>query len=377
MGNFIEYIYVGNIAACIILGIVLLFAKTTPHPHNQHYLIAKKFIAFSLFLAAIAVMMDLLIGDVNDSKVEMLNIITLIDFNIQIVIFTFALMTLYNSQLVSRKNIYTVLTPLIVLIVAYLVALIIYGDICVFSHDQYLATITQEPALIIRTLMFIWGIISVIICIRWFLKAQQKFNNAIDNYFDGTKELHTRWVGYIFYTSLILAGLVAISYIIILPYFDALSTIGITALFTVISIHFLNYPQTFKVIYPALETSQEITISATQINTIEKKLSSWKSLPTKPYTQEGLTVGALADELKENKRAVSKYLNTQCNANFNTWINTLRIEEAIKLLENNGLPLYEIAERTGFSDLAKMSNFMKRQTGLSPSDYRKKYYTKQ
>jgi len=376
MGNFIEYIYVGNIAACIILGIVLLFAKTTPHPHNQHYLIAKKFIAFSLFLAAIAVIMDLLIGDVNDSKVEMLNIITLIDFNIQIVIFTFALMTLYHSQLVSRKNIYTFLTPLIVLIVAYLIALIIYGDICVFSHDQYLATITQEPALIIRTLMFIWGIISVIICIRLFLKAQQKFNTAIDNYFDGTKELHTRWVGYIFYTSLILAGLVAISYIIILPYFDALSTVGITVLFTVISIHFLNYPQTFKVIYPALETSQEITISAAQINTIENKLQNWKTLATKPYTQEGITLNKLADDINENKRAISKYLNTTCNTNFNTWINTLRIEDAMRLFKKNELPLYQIAELTGFSDLSKMSNFMKKHTGLTPSEYRKMYYRK-
>ena len=79
----------------------------------------------------------------------------------------------------------------------------------------------------------------------------------------------------------------------------------------------------------------------------------------------------MADELGENKRSVVRYLSTRCNTNFNTWINTLRIEEAIRLLENNGLPLYEIAERTGFSDLAKMSNFMKKHTGLSPSEYRK------
>ena len=161
------------------------------------------------------------------------------------------------------------------------------------------------------------------------------------------------------------------SYIIILPYWDAFAITGITILFTIISIQFLNYPDILQIIYPAIETPEELTISSTQINTIEEKISKWKSLPTRPYTQRGFTIRVLADELRENKRTVSHYLNTRCNTNLNTWINTLRIEEAIRLLENNGLPLYEIAERTGFSDLAKMSNFMKKHTGLSPSEYRK------
>ena len=376
MGNFIEYSYVANIAACCILGIVLLFTKTPQHPHNQQYLKAKRFIALAAFLAALAASMDLFTGNVNASEVEMLNVITLIDFDVQIIIFTFAIMTLFNSKLVSRKNIYIVLMPLIGLMVAHLVAVIFHGDVQVFSHSHYFNIIAHEPALIIRTLMFVWGIISIIICIRWFLKAEREFNSAMNNYFDDTKGLHTHWVSYFFYASLVLAVLVAISYIIILPYFDALSTTGITVLFTLISIHFLNYPELLAIIYPAIETTEEVTISPLTSNNIGAKLEHWKKLPTKPYTREGFTVGELANEIKENKRFVSKYLNTVCNTNFNTWINTLRIEEAIHLLENNTLPLYEIAERTGFSDLAKMSNFMKRHTGLSPSEYKKKYYTK-
>lgn len=376
MGNLIEYSYVANIAACIILGIILIFTKTPPHPHNRQYIKAKRFIALASFLAAIAASVDLFTGEVNASEVEMLNVITLIDFDLQIIIFTFAMMTLFNSTLVSRKNIYIVLMPLIGLVLAYIIAAIFYGDVQIFSHNHYIKTLTQEPALIIRSLMFIWGLASLAICIRWFFKAEKEFNNAMNNYFADTKDLHIQWVGYFFYASLILAGLVAISYIIILPYFDALSTIGITGLFTVISIHFLNYPQLLKVIYPALETVEEVTISPVISNNIAEKLERWKHNNTKPYTREGITVGELADEIKENKRMVSKYLNTNCNTNFNTWVNTLRIEEAIRLLENNGLPLYEIAERTGFSDLAKMSNFMKKHTGLSPSEYRKIHYTK-
>lgn len=375
MDHFMEDIYVFNIATCIVLGIVLLFTKST-HPHLQNYLIAKRVIALALFLVAAGVIINLFVGDVNDSKVEILNITTLIVSDLQIILLTFTLMTLYYSHLVSRKNIYTVLFPLIVLLLIYSITLIIYGDTAVYSHEEYFRNLTQEPALIIRTLIFTWGIISVIICINWFLKARQEFNKAIDNYFDGAKELHIKWVTAIFSVSLILLALVIMSYIIILPYWDAFARTGITILFTIISIQFLNYPQLLKVIYPALETAEEVIMSPLISNNIAEKLKNWEKNNNKPYTREGITVGELADEIKENKRMVSKYLNTNCNTNFNTWINTLRIEEAIRLLENNGLPLHEIAERTGFSDLAKMSNFMKKHTGLSPSEYRKVHYNK-
>lgn len=375
MDHFMEDIYVFNIATCIVLGIVLLFTKST-HPHLQNYLIAKRVIALALFLVAAGVTINLFVGDVNDSKVEILNITTLIVSDLQIILLTFTLMTLYYSHLVSRKNIYTVLFPLIVLLLIYSITLIIYGDTAVYSHEEYFRNLTQEPALIIRTLIFTWGIISVIICINWFLKARQEFNKAIDNYFDGAKELHIKWVTAIFSVSLILLALVIMSYIIILPYWDAFARTGITILFTIISIQFLNYPQLLKVIYPALETAEEVIMSPLISNNIAEKLKNWEKNNNKPYTREGITVGELADEIKENKRMVSKYLNTNCNTNFNKWINTLRIEEAIRLLENNGLPLHEIAERTGFSDLAKMSNFMKKHTGLSPSEYRKVHYNK-
>ena len=227
-----EDIYVFNIATCIVLGIVLLFTKST-HPHLQNYLIAKRVIALALFLVAAGVTINLFVGDVNDSKVEILNITTLIVSDLQIILLTFTLMTLYNSHFVSRKNIYTVLSPLIVLLLIYSITLIIYGDNAVYSHEEYYRNLTQEPALIIRTLIFTWGIISVIICINWFLKARQEFNKAIDNYFDGAKELHIKWVTAIFSVSLILLGLVIMSYIIILPYWDAFAITGITILFTI------------------------------------------------------------------------------------------------------------------------------------------------
>ena len=111
MENIMQHIYVGNIAVCIILGIVLLFTKTPPQLHSHNYVTAKRVIALAVFLMIIGEAITLFMEDVNDSRVERFNIITLILFNIQIGVLTFTLMALYNSQLVSRKNSYTLLIP--------------------------------------------------------------------------------------------------------------------------------------------------------------------------------------------------------------------------------------------------------------------------
>ena len=98
-----EDIYVFNIATCIVLGIVLLFTKST-HPHLQNYLIAKRVIALALFLVAAGVTINLFVGDVNDSKVEILNITTLIVSDLQIILLTSQLILIQEINHLSLKG---------------------------------------------------------------------------------------------------------------------------------------------------------------------------------------------------------------------------------------------------------------------------------
>jgi YesN/AraC family two-component response regulator len=50
-----------------------------------------------------------------------------------------------------------------------------------------------------------------------------------------------------------------------------------------------------------------------------------------------------------------------------------RFDYAKNLMENTNLPLYEIANSCGYSDFPQFSVFIKKRTGRSPSEYRKKY----
>ncbi len=50
----------------------------------------------------------------------------------------------------------------------------------------------------------------------------------------------------------------------------------------------------------------------------------------------------------------------------------LRIREAIKLLKETNLPVGDVSERVGIADAHYFAKYFKKQTGVSPSDYRKK-----
>lgn len=54
------------------------------------------------------------------------------------------------------------------------------------------------------------------------------------------------------------------------------------------------------------------------------------------------------------------------------YVQALRIEEAKHLLETGSLPIEEIAQEVGYSDLASFRRLFRRQAGMSPGDYRRK-----
>lgn len=104
---------------------------------------------------------------------------------------------------------------------------------------------------------------------------------------------------------------------------------------------------------------------------ISTRLEIW--IQQKGFLQPRLTINQLSKILGINRTYLSNYINSIYKNNFNLWINHLRIEEAKKLIRlSTKRNLSEIAEQTGFTDLAHFSKQFKLQEGLSPSEWRKK-----
>ncbi|HIZ87843.1 MAG TPA: helix-turn-helix domain-containing protein, partial [Candidatus Coprenecus pullistercoris] len=69
------------------------------------------------------------------------------------------------------------------------------------------------------------------------------------------------------------------------------------------------------------------------------------------YAVKNLTVEDAAGRLGTNRSYLSKAVNTYAGTSFNTWLNSIRIKESIRLLLSSETPIKTIADQVGYSNL--------------------------
>ena len=95
----------------------------------------------------------------------------------------------------------------------------------------------------------------------------------------------------------------------------------------------------------------------------------------KPFLNPDLTLSLLADNLNMLPRTLSQLINEYYNQNFYDYINTLRIEESKKLLLDSSCKrtVLEILYEVGFNNKSAYNIAFKKVTGLTPTEFRKKF----
>jgi AraC-like DNA-binding protein len=104
------------------------------------------------------------------------------------------------------------------------------------------------------------------------------------------------------------------------------------------------------------------------------KLNRYIAL-NKPYLAADLTLNQLAEALDISPRTLSQIINEYFNQNFIDYINRLRIEESKLLLLDSmdRKTVLEILYAVGFNNKSAYNIAFKRATGLTPTEFRKKY----
>ncbi len=91
----------------------------------------------------------------------------------------------------------------------------------------------------------------------------------------------------------------------------------------------------------------------------------------KVFLDEALTLPILAEKLGINTHQLSEILNHHLNTSFKDYIKKIRIEEAKKLLlQNPSQTVLTISMEVGFRAISTFNAAFKRETGLSPVEYR-------
>jgi AraC family transcriptional regulator of arabinose operon len=95
------------------------------------------------------------------------------------------------------------------------------------------------------------------------------------------------------------------------------------------------------------------------------------------YVENHLHTSVSVEELAATLHLHPNYFISYFKRHFGTppakYVNRKRAERARQLLSTTSLSVKEIAERTGFADTNHFAKFFRKETGLSPTEYRLAY----
>lgn len=95
---------------------------------------------------------------------------------------------------------------------------------------------------------------------------------------------------------------------------------------------------------------------------------------SQPWLKVDLTLGQLATDINVNPHHLSQIINSEFGKSFACYINEYRVNAACRLLcGDTERTVLEIAMDSGFSSKSSFNALFKRHTGLTPSEYRKKF----
>lgn len=89
------------------------------------------------------------------------------------------------------------------------------------------------------------------------------------------------------------------------------------------------------------------------------------------FYQNGVTLEEIAAKLGITPEYLGTRFHQEVGMTFSAYIKDFRMKKAKELLIGTNLKLYEIAEKTGYSDPKYFSRVFKETTGMLPAEYRK------
>ncbi len=124
------------------------------------------------------------------------------------------------------------------------------------------------------------------------------------------------------------------------------------------------------------ETSEKYSASSLKKDRLENIYQQAEYLMREEelFRDTTLTKERLADKLKTNRTYLSQVINEQKGCSVTQYINSFRINEAIRVLSDKGdnTPLKALACDLGFNSLSTFYKLFQESVGMTPSLYRKK-----
>jgi len=87
------------------------------------------------------------------------------------------------------------------------------------------------------------------------------------------------------------------------------------------------------------------------------------------YNDPDISVGSIAAHLSISEGHLSHIFKKETDCTILGYLTRHRIQQAMILLKDCRVKVYEVAQQVGYRDIAYFSSTFKKQTGMSPSEY--------
>jgi AraC-like DNA-binding protein len=237
-------------------------------------------------------------------------------------------------------------------------------------HNSRGLSIVVLPLLNIQILVYLVAII----------KHVKEYRERIKNIYSTIDKINYSWLQFMFYgfLTLWLADIVRYFTFLLEPYqlriVESFFFVGFLALSYLILYKALTQPEIFKAeeeFYPKKKKSLSDSVSRKYIDQLTSYMEN-----EKPFLDSSLTLFSLAEKTLIPVRSLSEAINNSLDQNFYDFINSYRINEAKKLLEEssrNNKTILEILYEVGFGTKSSFNQAFKKHTGKTPSQYKKQH----
>lgn len=368
------YIDVAMLVTTTIFVLLFLTQFNEDRETLRNYRISKRLVAVAFFFVAIGNLVELL-GHSNDpvevSEEEfiIIKIITLATAVSQAFIFTIVSVMLLDPKVVKFKQ----FRWQTVVVAAYIVMVIL---------GYFL-----PPK---SSLEFFINLLNIVYCgvliyfTFYFVRRYRAFRLAMDNFYSDDVAGRMRWVAVAFYGALSVGVFALITTQYSNLVLNIVFNLFLICFYTFFGIKLLNYPWQFDLIEksmaetPITEEPVDAQASVTPNITTEigyrkpysinsnDSIEQW--IVEKHFLKSGVTIDDLAKFLKTNRTYLSSYFNSEKGVTFGQWINSLRIEEAKRIIiDNPKITMAELAPRLGYADTSTFFRHFKAIEGIQPS----------
>ncbi len=392
-------IYLGNGVVYFVLGLVLLFLQVPQGFESIPYKRIRRFLAYSAFVNLATDVAILFMQYINADYLLLNHLFTPLMYYIQLnLIFRSLFKMIHSPEPIAntKRSVVALILPVAAITLTYIICFCI-NDADFPSFIKRYEAFTQT--IVANTLRLSALTVIAIECLYSVYKLAsecQRYQKQIDNYFTGQEEangvrfIHAAYVimAYLLFSITIFVFCKSENVCLVLTIIEAFIFIAVCIgvmnientyhqLDSAFHQHYIAEETTLPQIASAMETSEQSNKPERQQEKsyIEDIIQEWIARENKPYLKEGITLTKTAESMHVSARALSDFINSVYHVNFNTWLNTLRIEEIKRIIENDkNVTMMDLAFMAGFTDQSAMSKVFKRIVGETPSAYRNRFH---